>query len=232
MKPLPSLVLFARAPVLGSVKTRLSPPLSPRQVLALYAAFLEDAAGAYGSEERWTPILAAEPDGDDPLLVRLFAPPWRRRGQAPGDLGARLTSAFAAEFARGAPAVLAVGSDHPALPGERIEEAFDAVAAGSDAAIVPAEDGGYCAIALSRRVEPGHVFRGVPWSTPRTLSATRSNLEAGGHAVRTLASSYDVDRPGDLDRLRADLATRDAAAADFPAATARALRELGRESRP
>jgi uncharacterized protein len=229
--PLPSLVLFARTPVLGAVKTRLSPPLSPRQVLSLYVAFLEDAARSYGRAKRWNPILAAEPDADDPLLARLFAPPWRRQAQSTGDLGERLISAFASEFARGAPAVLAVGSDHPALSGERIEETFEAVAAGSDAAIVPAEDGGYCAIALSPRVEPGQVFRGVPWSTPRTLSATLSNLEAGGHAVRILTPSYDVDRPGDLDRLRADLAARNSAAADFPAATARALDELGLESR-
>jgi rSAM/selenodomain-associated transferase 1 len=224
--PRPSLVLFARAPVLGAVKTRLSPPLSPRQVLVLYAAFLEDAAAAYGSSSDWAPVLAAEPDADDPALAQIFEPPWRRVTQAPGDLGVKLTSAFVSEFARGAPSVLAVGSDHPALSGRRIEEAFGAVANGADAAIVPAEDGGYCAIAVSRRVDPGAVFRGVPWSTPRALAATMSNLTAGGREVRTLAPSYDVDRPADLERLRADLEGRDGKAPDFPAATARALREI------
>jgi rSAM/selenodomain-associated transferase 1 len=224
--PRPSLVLFARAPVLGAVKTRLSPPLSPRQVLALYVAFLEDAATAYGSSADWVPVLAAEPAADDPALSRIFPVPWRRETQAPGDLGVKLASAFAAEFARGAPAVLAVGSDHPALPGQRIQEAFAAVADAADAAIVPAEDGGYCAIALSHRADPERVFGGVPWSTPETLAATRANLQGGGWAVQTLPPSYDVDRPGDLDRLQADLASRDAAAPDFPSATARALREI------
>jgi glycosyltransferase A (GT-A) superfamily protein (DUF2064 family) len=171
-------------------------------------------------------VLAAEPDADEPALSRIFAPPWRRETQARGDLGVRLASAFAAEFARGVPSVLAVGSDHPGLPGRRIEEAFGAVADGAEAAVVPAEDGGYCAIALSRRVDPGRVFGGVPWSTPKTLSATRANLDAAGWAVRTLAPSYDVDRPSDLHRLRAELASRDAAEPDFPVATARALREI------
>lgn len=231
MTPLPSLILFARTPLPGAVKTRLSPPLSPRQVVALYAAFLEDAAGAYVSSAGWVPVLSAEPDPDDPVLARIFAPPWRRERQAPGDLGAKLASAFVSEFGRGASSVLAVGSDHPAMPGKRIQEAFDTVSKGADAAIVPADDGGYCAIALSRRVEPEAVFRGVPWSTPRTLAATVSNLRAGGWAVRTLAPSYDVDRPDDLERLRTDLEERDADAPDFPAATARALRELEREAR-
>ena len=232
MTPLPSLILFARSPRLGAVKTRLSPPLSPRQVLALYAAFLEDAAGAYGSSAEWVPVLAAEPDAGDPALARIFTPPWRRERQAPGDLGVKLSAAFASEFACGAPSVLAVGSDHPALSSGRIRETFHAVAGGADAAVVPAEDGGYCAIALSRRVDPGAVFRGVSWSTPRALAETVSNLAAGGWTVRTLAPSYDVDRPDDLNRLRADLEGRDAAAPDFPAATARALRKLAREARP
>ena len=75
-------------------------------------------------------------------------------------------------------------------------------------------------------MDPELVFRAVPWSTPRTLAVTRSNLEAAGYAAATLPPSYDVDRPADLARLRQDLEKRDAMAPDFPAATARALRSL------
>lgn len=192
----------------------------------LYTAFLEDAARVYGGSPHWSPVLAAEPEPDHPSLARLFGAPWRRQAQAPGDLGAKLTVAFEAERARGAPAVAAVGSDHPALPIALVEAAFEMVRLGSDAALVPAEDGGYCAIALGRRVWPALVFRDMPWSTPQVLAVTRARLSSAGFAVATLDAAYDVDRPEDLDRLRADLARRDPAAADYPRATARALAEL------
>ncbi|MGH9399047.1 MAG: TIGR04282 family arsenosugar biosynthesis glycosyltransferase [Thermoanaerobaculia bacterium] len=227
---LPALVLFARAPVLGAVKTRLTPALTEEGVLSLYAAFLEDAARVYARTSRWEPVLAALPDPDDPTLTRLFGPPWRRQAQAPGDLGARLEAAFDAERERGAPAVLAVGADHPALPIALVEEAFEAVRLGSDAALIPAQDGGYCAIALNARVPPAAAFRGVPWSTPEVLAVTRAGLAAAGLNVATLGAAYDVDRPEDLDRLRADLARRDPRAPDYPRATALALAALDAEA--
>lgn len=229
MTPLPALILFARTPVPGKVKTRLCPPLSPEEALSLYTAFLEDAARVYGRPAQWTPVLAAEPEPDDPALVRLFGAGWRRQAQAPGDLGAKLTAAFEAERARGARAVLALGSDHPALPIDRVEAAFEAILSGQDAAIVPAEDGGYCAIALGPRAFPALVFRAVPWSTPEVLASTRARLSGAGLSVTLLEAACDVDRPEDLDRLRADLARRDACAPDYPRATARALAALGAE---
>jgi rSAM/selenodomain-associated transferase 1 len=222
----PTLILFARTPALGKVKTRLSPPLSQESVLSLYVAFLEDAARVYGSCPRWACLLAAEPEPDDSVFLRIFGPPWRRQGQAGGDLGTKLTHSFEAELARGAPAVLAVGSDHPALPLAQVAEAFDAIVAGSDAAIVPAQDGGYCAIALSRRAEPALVFRDVPWSTPEALAVTRARIESAGLALAILATAYDVDRPEDLTRLRRDLEGRDPSGPDFPRSTARALSAL------
>jgi rSAM/selenodomain-associated transferase 1 len=223
---LPSLILFARTPILGAVKTRLTPALSPEGALALYTAFLEDAARAYGSALQWQPVLAAEPEPDHPLLARLFAAAWRRQAQGPGDLGQRLTRAFEAERARGAPAVLAVGADHPALALGQVARAFDAISAGQDAAVVPAEDGGYCAIALGPRASPTQVFGDVPWSTSEVLAVTRERLRAAGLLLTTLETAYDVDCAADLERLRRDLARRDPGAPDFPIATARALAAL------
>ena len=228
----PSLLLFARTPVLGAVKTRLTPPLSPEGALELYLAFLEDASRLYGGSAVWEPGLAAEPDPDDPVLASLFAPPWRRLAQGPGDLGEKLARCFAAERRRGATAVAAVGADHPALPPARVAEALDALASGRDAAVVPAEDGGYCAIALGARAEPERVFRDIPWSGPGVLEATRLRLEAAGLTLQILPAAYDVDRPADLDRLRRDLSRRDPGGADYPRATARALAALFAEASP
>ena len=222
----PSLLLFARTPELGKVKTRLVPPLTEPEALDLYRAFLQDASVIYGAPGRWRSVLLAEPDPEEASLAALFSPPWARCRQAPGDLGERLAAAFAAEFERGAPAAVAVGSDHPALQRGQIEEAFRRLSAGDDAVVVPADDGGYCAIGLSSGVRVRDVFADIPWSTPRVLSTTRDRFAALGIRAAYLEPAYDVDRPEDLDRLRCDLARRDPTGADYPQATAKALRDL------
>jgi rSAM/selenodomain-associated transferase 1 len=222
----PSLLLFARTPERGKVKTRLVPPLSEPEALVLYRAVLEDASVISGAPGRWRSMLLAEPDPEEASLAALFPPPWARCRQAAGDLGERLAAAFEAEFARGAPAAVAVGSDHPALRRARIEEAFARLTLGDDAVVIPADDGGYCAIGLSARVRAREVFEDIPWSSPRVLSATRDRLAARAIRAAYLEPAYDVDRPEDLDRLRSDLARRDPSGGDYPRATARALRVL------
>jgi hypothetical protein len=226
MEPLPSLVLFARTPAPGRVKTRLVPPLSQEDALRLYLAFLEDAAAISAAPGRWSSVLEAEPDPDDPALAALFPPPWRRRKQAPGDLGERLTEAFEREFSAGAPAAVALGSDHPAMAKRLLEEAFSRLELGGKAVIIPAEDGGYCAIGLAAGVPVREVFLEIPWSTPFVLSATRMRLAALGLEEAVLEPTYDVDRPEDLDRLRRDLARRDPEGRDYPRATGRLLESL------
>lgn len=226
-----SLVLFARVPRPGRVKTRLAARLTAAGAASLYGAFLEDAARLYLAPGRWESVLAVDGDPGDPLLDPLFPPVWRRRRQAPGDLGDRLRDAFEGEFRRGSAAVVAVGSDHPALPRSRLEGVFDCLGAGDAAALVPAEDGGYCAIGLAAGTPVARVFAGVPWSTSRTLAETVARLSAAGLRLSLLEPAWDVDRPEDLDRLRRDLTERDALAEDYPAATARALEALERDGR-
>ncbi|MEP6769781.1 MAG: TIGR04282 family arsenosugar biosynthesis glycosyltransferase [Acidobacteriota bacterium] len=225
MVRLPSLVLFARVPESGRVKTRLASRLTDAGALRLYRAFLEDASRLYGVASGWEPVLAAEPDPDAPELVRLFPPPWRRETQGEGGLGERLALAFSREFLRGAPAAIAVGSDHPALAREALFEALARVEGGG-AAVIPAEDGGYCAIAFSADAPWREALRDVPWSTDAVLSVTRRRLAERGVELAMLPPGYDVDRPEDVDRLRRDLSSRDPGSADYPAATARALADL------
>jgi len=218
-------MLFARAPVLGRVKTRLAARIGERAALRIYRAFLEDASRIYGAGP-WRPVLAGEPDPEDESLAALFPKPWRREAQGGGDLGERLVEGFRREFARGAPAAIAIGSDHPALGRGPIEEALARVANGSAAAAVPAEDGGYCAIAFAADAPYEEAFRDIPWSTGDVLSRTAGRLAGLGIPLSLLGQGYDVDRPEDLERLREDLASRDADGPDFPRETARALAEL------
>lgn len=217
-----TLILFARAPVPGSVKTRLAGVLAPEGAARLYRAFLEDAARVYAGSA-WTAVLYADPDPDDASLASIFGEHWRREAQGPGDLGSRLTTAFEAERSRGASAVLAVGSDHPALPRRALGELFEAVEGGEDVALIPAQDGGYCAIALAPGAATSAVFRDIPWSSERTLDVTVARAREKGLRAALLAPAYDVDRPEDLQTLARDLARRDPSDEDYPHATARAL---------
>ena len=223
-----TLVLFARAPVPGLVKTRLAAVLEAEGAARLYRAFLEDAARVYAGPE-WASALYADGDFDEPTLAGIFAGPWRREKQEGEDLGARLIGAFEKERARGAEAVLAVGSDHPALPRRSLRDLFRAVESGDDAAVIPARDGGYCAIALSSRTPPEALFRRIPWSTDATLSATLDSARRAGLRVAIGDAAYDVDRPEDLGRLATDLASRDPDEADYPSATAAALARIAPE---
>ena len=122
--------------------------------------------------------------------------------------------------------MVAVGSDHPALGRAPIEEALARVANGTAAAAVPAEDGGYCAIAFAAGAPFEEAFRDIPWSTSAVLARTAERLARLGGALSILGHGYDVDRPEDLDRLRGDLSSRDASSSDFPRQTARVLAEL------
>jgi len=217
-----TLVLFAREPVPGRVKTRLARLLTAEGASRLYRAFLEDACRVY-ADPAWTCVVDAEPNPDVTDLAAIFPPPWRLERQAGGDLGARLTAAFDRERALGAGVTLAVGSDHPALSRRSLRLLFERVARGKDAALIPARDGGYCAIALSSAVEPDTVFRDVPWSTPATLEATLDRMKNAGLSVALGETAYDVDGPEDLELLRSDLARRDPAEEDYPRATSAAL---------
>ena len=225
----PALVLFARAPVAGAVKTRLAALLGADGAARLYRAVLEDAARLYAGG-RWHPVLYADGDPDDRELAVLFGSPWRREAQSNGDLGRRLAEAFRAERSRGAKAVVAVGSDHPALARAALAELLEAVARGEDAAVIPAQDGGYCAIALGERADPEAIFDRIPWSSAATLDATLRRIRALALSAAVLDPSYDVDRPEDLALLRDDLAGRDPMADDFPRATAAALARLEAQS--
>lgn len=217
-----TLILFARAPVPGAVKTRLTAALGPVGAARLYRAFLEDAARVYAAGS-WVPVLYADSGSDETSLASIFLPPWRQKTQVPGDLGRRLAEAFRAERSHGAGTIAAVGSDHPALPRASLSRLFEAVRGGTDAAVIPARDGGYCAIGLAGSVDPDLVFEGIPWSSATTLAATLERLRQRRFRVTLLDPAYDVDRPEDLERLRADLASRSPEEDDYPRSTAAVL---------
>ena len=208
-------MLFTKPARAGRVKTRLIGDLTAGQAAELHAAFLADLLARLdgGRFELWVawaldPGEDDEDDEDDEDSETVPGPPppaTRALRQQGADLGERLHRALA-EAARGGAAVAALGSDHPTLPVAVVERAFEAVEAGADAAIGPAEDGGYYLIALAPRAVRPELFAGIAWSTDRVLAATLERCRALGLAVELLPTASDVDTPADLARLAGAMA--------------------------
>ena len=178
----PALLVIAKAPVPGRVKTRLTPPCTPEEAAALAGAALADTlAAAEGARTAGRRVLVLDgvpgpcvPDSFDVIPQR-------------GDgLAERLAAAFEDT---GGPAFL-VGMDTPQLTPALLEAGLDALD-GADAAFGPALDGGYWGIGL-RRADPA-VFRGVPMSEPQTGRAQRTRLAELGLRTRMLPPLLDVD---------------------------------------
>lgn len=199
-RPEPALIVFARAPEPGRVKSRLVPLLGEKEAARLHARLVEKAletALAAGFD----PVdLYCAPRIDEIFFIRnqkRFGV--RLRSQGGGDLGERMYRAFKRVLRRHRYAVL-IGSDCPALRPSDLRAAARALREGADAVLAPAEDGGYPLIGL-RRVSR-RLFDGIPWGGPQVLERTRRRLKALGWRWRELRTLWDVDRPEDVARLR------------------------------
>ena len=191
-------VVLAKAPVAGQVKTRLA---SPARAASLARAFLVDTVAALHSIAWADPVLATTAAIDPALDAELAVPVWM---QGDGDLGARIERVLRRALGS-APCAIAMGADTPGLPHAMLERARDVLRT-ADAAIGPTEDGGFYLLALRRC--PEGLLAGLPWSQSGTFVATLARLRERGLTTVVLDPWFDVDRPADLERLRGLLAAR------------------------
>lgn len=189
---LPVILVFAKAPVPGRVKTRLAPLLSPTQAAELHSSFVEDVLTRLSGFAH----LAHVELHTDVLTEAWRDFPFQRALQSEGDLGDRMLAAIEKAFSAGHPQVLIVGTDSPNLPTEYLQEILSSEA---DVTLGPTEDGGYYAISLRRAHR--HMFDGVAWSTEQTLAQTVHASERMGLSVALGRPWFDVDGPADLQRL-------------------------------
>lgn len=198
------LVIMAKAPLAGQVKTRLTPPLTPLQAAALARALLEDTARAVSDVTEARLIVAVAPAAGV-SLVQAMIPQAEVVPQAEGALGDRMAAVMHERFGRGGSAVLVLGSDHPTVPRAAIARAVAWLRDGTDQVVLgPTEDGGYYLMGLTR--PHPELFEGIPWSSPAVFRRTVARAEALRLPVRRLACWHDVDTPEDLARLREELA--------------------------
>lgn len=203
-----ALIVMAKEPRPGTVKTRLSPPLSSEQSASLYGAFLKDLAREMPMwEGGWDLWLAwADDAGDAPQLHDLFSAGFTLIEQDGPTLTDRMEGVFATLFARGYRSVVMRNSDSPHLPGTRLREAFDAVESGPGTVVLgPDLDGGYYLVGMDAP------HKGV---FPRTMSTasvfeqTRASAKARGLRVVALEPFLDVDTADDLATFRLEFMDR------------------------
>jgi len=212
------LVVVARYPRAGQVKTRLAAAIGAEPACALYRAFLADLDQRLRTAG-YAPLWAYTP-ADAPFASAIAAPR-RCFPQVGPDLNARLRNIFRALLGAGWQRVAIVSSDTPHLPLDWLDEAYRALD-NHDLVLGPADDGGYSLIAMAA---PHDVFDGVAMGTGRALVQTLALARAHGLRSHLLTSTFDVDEPADLARLAAAL--EEPALCRVLPRTARALTRLG-----
>lgn len=223
-----ALVLLAKAPVAGQVKTRLIGALTAEDTADLYAAFLSDTFAlmeAIADErEALRLVLCYTPEGEEEALEKVEREGSLMLIQRGADLGERLQNCFADLFELGYETVVIVGGDSPTLPGEHVWDAFESLTDDNQVVIGPTEDAGYYLIGMPR-LQPA-VFTDIPWSTAQVLPVTRERAQSAALDLIELPVWYDVDTPQDLERLRAELKAQK----DLGYYTRRCLKEIAKRA--
>ena len=196
-----ALVIFAKAPVPGQVKTRLCPPLTADEAATIHGTFVLDTL-----ERTKTAVMKLKLHADRYLAcapsstLAFFRILEERHAvglieQEGDDLGARMNRACETLFQRGYQQVLIVGTDVPSLPLDYYRQALVQLER-HDVVVGPALDGGYYMIGL-KNIAPA-LFHGIPWSTDRVLTMTREKAMDMGLLVALLPEWRDVDTIDDL----------------------------------
>lgn len=188
-------IVFARAPIAGRVKTRLAERLGANGAARLHRQLTRNAvrvarAARCGRVEVHVTRRHA--------FFRMLES--KLRLQRGADLGERMHRALRDALRRERCAIL-IGTDCPVLKPRDLRRAARWLQGGADLVLAPAEDGGYTLIG-ARRLS-AQIFANVNWGKPQVMRETLRNIARTGLRARLLPAVWDVDRPADLDRLRA-----------------------------
>ena len=189
-----AILIFSKAAELGNVKTRLRPLLTDSQCLSLHLALLQDTIAKCVLVDADTILYLSS------LTPLPFSPGIPTAVQNGANLGERMQNAFSEALLR-YERVVVVGTDSPTISPETLQQAFDGLDT-HEMVLGPTEDGGYYLISL-KQVIP-EIFSDIPWGTLQVLEKT---LHVVKHRrVLLLPLYFDVDQPGDLMRLKKEIA--------------------------
>ncbi|WP_139922564.1 TIGR04282 family arsenosugar biosynthesis glycosyltransferase [Hymenobacter sp. DG01] len=188
------LLIFARRPELGRVKTRLAADLGDEAALAVYRQLLAHTRAAAAPLAAHKIVWLAEAGTAAASLPDEWIG-YEQQPQPPGDLGQKMQAAFAQSFACGARAVVIIGTDCPGLTTAHLSDAFRALET-HDVVVGPATDGGYYLLGM-KQLWPD-LFERKAWSTATVRTATLADVERLQLSLHLLPELRDVDTAADL----------------------------------
>lgn len=199
-RPRQRLLVFARFPEAGGVKTRLAREIGDDRALAAYRAMLEDLWSSIGTSSHLTEIEVTWSGGEDATGHEIASafPGYPLSMQSGGNLGERLVVAFAERFFfHRVEKLIAIGTDDPMMPRELLDAAFRLLDS-CEWVIGPASDGGYYLIGMRADAFRPRVFEGIPWGEKSVFAETMRRIRALNGTVAVLPWRSDLDRADDL----------------------------------
>lgn len=197
-----AIIIMAKVPISGNVKTRLQDALTPEKCAELAAAFLKDTFNKAKSVCENT-IIAFFPPSEKNKLVEILSDETFFIEQTGENLGERMFNAFEFAFSQKTDSVVMIGTDSPTFPADFIEQAFEFLELETDAVLGKTEDGGFYLIGL--RVLPTEIFENVHWSSAETFEQVYQNIMRLNLHLREVPSWYDVDKKQDFECLKKEL---------------------------
>ena len=196
---------FAKAPLLGHVKTRMQPTLSLQASVALHRALTLHTVGTITQAQVCPHELWVGSNLDHSFFSDLVAQSnCSLKLQVPGNLGYKMASAVQNSLSS-CKGVVLVGSDCPFIDDEYLRSALRSLEAGSDAVVGPASDGGYVLLGLKQF--HASMFTNIDWGTDKVLQQTRRQFKSLGIDLEVLTELSDIDEPADLALLQSLPAT-------------------------
>lgn len=193
-----AIIIMAKVPEAGKVKTRLQPFLTPEQSAEFANCLLQDTISKAKTLENKLIVAYS------PLEQRDYFDRFHNLNlitQDGKDLGERMFNAFEFAVQKDSDSIVMIGTDSPTFPPKFIEKAFEFLGK-NDSVLGKTEDGGFYLIGL-RKLD-WRIFADVEWSSEKTFEQTKGNLEKIGFSLAELPIWYDVDEPKDLERLQED----------------------------
>lgn len=194
----PWILLFAKAPLLGTVKTRLGAGVGALEALRIYRYLAQRQMTAI-LESGLSCVIWTTPSGSEAEVAAWLGGATQVCLQPDGDLGVRMFHACQEAFAQGAPGVILVGTDCPDLDAPRLQRIATEVSQGRYV-IQPALDGGYVAFGLPQPCPKA--FQDIAWSTDNVCASTLERLRSQGHIPTELAPLRDIDTQADWEEYK------------------------------